>query len=156
MNYQGLLRFTIAVWHKFKNYEETTTLYQNFVHMKIRKRSTPQSHSHFMGLESGVETFRINTLIPKTNLVSWNGINRKKIMSKCCIDKMLSCHCKLRKVERPLYKGCLWSLPAVTLAASRSLPMAADGTKVRSAALCRNSIKQQIHVILTKTWFQVR
>lgn len=29
--------------------------------------------------------------------------------------------------------------PAVTLASSRSLPMAAEGTSVRSAALCRNS-----------------
>jgi hypothetical protein len=28
---------------------------------------------------------------------------------------------------------------AVTLAASRSLPIAAEGTSVRSAALCRNS-----------------
>lgn len=29
--------------------------------------------------------------------------------------------------------------PAVTLASSRSLAMAAEGTSVRSAALCRNS-----------------
>lgn len=32
------------------------------------------------------------------------------------------------------------SSPAVALAASRSLPMAADGTRVRSAAVCRNSV----------------
>lgn len=52
---------------------------------------------------------------------------------------MLICCYQLSKGERALDKRSL-CLPAVTLAASRSLPMAADGTRVRSAALCRNSI----------------
>ena len=58
---------------------------------------------------------------------------------------MLSFCYELNKAERLVAKGGL-CLPAVTLAASRSFAIAADGTRVRSAALCRNSIKQQIHV----------
>jgi hypothetical protein len=51
---------------------------------------------------------------------------------------------------------CLCS-PAVTLAASRSLPIAADGTRVRSAALWRNSDgKEKTKVIIDLVIFSLQ
>ena len=54
-----------------------------------------------------------------------------------------------RRAMKSLHKGCL-SSPAVTLASSRSFAMAADGTSVRSAALCRNSTQNSIFMLFHK------
>lgn len=47
--------------------------YIKTVNMEEMRKSSfpPQSHSHFMRAESGMETFWVNTLVPETNLVSW-------------------------------------------------------------------------------------
>lgn len=95
---------------------------------------------------SRMETFRINTLAPEMNFVSWISTGDRSQPKFYYIDKgtvrnayiLFGCCYKLSTTKRLDME--LLSTPAVTLAAWRSLPIATDGTRVRSAALWRNSV----------------
>lgn len=113
----------------------------------------PEPRSHLRRTEARVEAFRIYSFIPEAYPIfcCYRG---EKMMGKIrnfiyyktfkalvrTITKQYYTSSNCESINAKTKSMCL-SLPAATFASRRSFAMAAEGTRVRSAAPCRNSGK---------------
>lgn len=83
-----------------------------------------------MAAKPGMEAGRIDAFVPKAYPVSWTMMYTKSLISETI---RTSGH-------KYSIRGKTINQPEMTWAVSKSLLIAADGTKVRSAALWRNPV----------------
>ena len=160
MNYQGLFRFTIAVWHMFKN-----KIKSHYIKLSAYENHKRSAHLNLnlisWDLNRGWKLSESTPLFQRRILLAGHQQKkqvRHKIAALTKVYKgmlMLSFCYQLSKAERPLDKGYFM----FTCCHFSCFKIPSNGgwwhQSQVSGSMQKFYIKQQLDVILTKIWFQV-